>query len=209
MDAQLAREQAIIRGIDLAQARREANLHGYSVTEHYSVRNSRLNNAAEVVIEAVFSRNAGKTYKVVSESGSSLLRTRVLDKLLKEEADMSHGPAWRQSRVISDNYDFKLIGDEVMGGRPCHVLELIPRAKNPHVLKGKVWVDAKDYLLVRIEGRTSSSPSFLAGRPLIVREYQQIEGFAFPQRSHATASGFLLGTTELTIGYSDYKLTGA
>ena len=96
-----------------------------------------------------------------------------------------------------------------MGGRSCHVLELTPRVSSPHVLKGHLWVDTKDYLIVRIEGRTSSSPSFLAGRPLIVREYKHLGGFAFPERSHAVANSFLLGKTELTIEYSGYKLPGS
>jgi hypothetical protein len=121
---------------------------------------------------------------------------------------MSQGSAWQQYRVTSANYRIRLVGEEVVRGRPCEVLELIPRRKSPHLLRGRAWVDAKDYSLVRIEGRPSASLSFLAGRPMIVRDYENIYGFAFAKRSHALSDSLLLGTTELTIEYSGYKLTG-
>lgn len=202
-----AREQEVIRELDRAQARREADLGGYSVTEYYTVHNSRFNTAAEIEVHANFTRDAGKTYRVTSSSGSSLLQTRVLDKLLKEEAEMSHGILWQQSRVISANYRMRLFGEEVVEGHPCDVLELVPLVKGPHVLKGRAWVNAKNHLLVKIEGRPSTSPSFLAGRPMIVREYENIDGFAFAKRTHAISDSLLLGRTELTILYSGFKLT--
>lgn len=201
-----SREREVIAGIDEAQSRREANLKGYSVTEHYTVHNSRFNKNAEIVVEAVFSKAAGKEYRVVSRSGSSVLQSRILDKLLIEEAEMSRGPAWRQSRVISANYDMKLVREEVKDGQLCALMELVPRVKSPHALEGFVWVDAKDYVLVRIEGKPTVSPSFIAGRPSITREYQKLNGFAFAKRSQALSNNALLGKTELTIDYSGYKL---
>ncbi len=201
------REQEVIRGLDQAQNGREIALSGYSVTEHYTVQNNRFNTAGEIVIEALFSRGQGKTYRVISRSGSSVLQTRVLEKLLKEEANMSHGLAWQQSRLISANYRMRWVGQQMVQGQPCDVLEVVPRVKTPHVLKGRVWVDAQNYLLVRVEGRLITSPSFFAGQPMIVREYKNIDGFAFVQRSHAVSDSLLFGRTELNIDYSGYKLT--
>ncbi len=62
---------------------------------------------------------------------------------------------------------------------------------------------------MKIEGRPSTSPSFLAGRPMIVLEYEDINGFAFAKRRQAVSDSLLLGRTELTIEYSGYKLVNA
>ena len=85
--------------------------------------------------------------------------------------------------------------------------ELTPLAKSTHLLKGRIWVDAKDHSLVRIEGKPGASPSFFTGRPMIVREYAKTDGFSLARQSRASTDGFLLGKTDLTIDYSDYKVT--
>ena len=48
---------------------------------------------------------------------------------------------------------------------------LLPRQRVLHLLKGRAWVDAKTFSLVKLEGKQSASPSFWTGRPLIVRDY--------------------------------------
>jgi outer membrane lipoprotein-sorting protein len=199
-------EENAINGVDRAALSREMNLDGYSVTENYTVRNSRFQAGATMTVKAVYRRVSGKSYSVVDRNGSSVLQARVLDKLLTEEAEMSRGVTRQQALVTSANYKMRLIGREALQGHNCDVLELVPRMSSPHLLKGRAWVDAKDYYLVRIEGKPTASPSFLAGRPMITRDYKQIEGFSFATRSHALADGFLLGKTELTIEYSNYKL---
>jgi hypothetical protein len=160
-----------------------------------------------MTVEAIYRPVSGKSYSVISRNGSSVLQTRVLDRLLTEEAEMSRGATRKQSLVTSANYKMRLIAEEPINGRNCNVLELVPWLKSPHLLKGRAWVGATDYSLVRIEGRPTASPSFLAGRPTITRDYEQIKGFPLAIRSHALADSFLLGKTELTIDYSNYKTT--
>ncbi len=206
--SQPAREESVIRGVDQAELDRETNLAGYSVTEHYTLRNSRFQTAAEMTVATVYTKGSGKSYRVLSRSGSSALQTRVLDKLLQEEAEMSRGETRQRALATSANYKMRLMGEESLAGRQCEVLELIPRTKSTHLLKGRAWVDAEDHSLVRIEGKPSASPSFWTGRPMIVREYERIDGFSLARKSHALSDGLLLGKTELTIEYSDYKVTG-
>ena len=96
-----ARQQDLIRQIDQAELRRESKLTGYTVTEHYTIRNSRIGNPAEATIETTYKRGQGKTYKVLSRSGPSLLRNRVLDRLLQEETQMSRGKMREQAIITS------------------------------------------------------------------------------------------------------------
>jgi hypothetical protein len=194
----------VIRDIDAVERSREANLAGYSVTEHYKIQNSHFEMAAEVVVQAAYSRAAGKTYRVQSRSGPSMLKDRLMDRILQEEANMSRGSVREQSLVTSANYDMRLIGEEKIGETRCLELDLMPRVKSPHLLRGKVWVDSRNKGLVRIEGQPPVGQSFFAGRPQVVRDYTVVDGFAFAQRSHAISSGLIQGKTEVTIIYDNY-----
>jgi len=44
------------------------------------------------------------------------------------------------------------------------------------------------------------------GVPRISQEFAQIGGVWFPSYTRAVTTGFLLGTTELEIRYTDYRL---
>jgi hypothetical protein len=201
-------DASVIRGVDQAELDRETNLTGYSVTERYTLRNGRFQASAEMTVATVYRKGVGKSYQVLSRSGSSAVQTGVFDKLLLEEAEMSRGNTRQHVLATSANYKMRIIGEESLAGRQCEVLELIPRTKSAHLLKGRAWVDAKDHSLMRIEGKPGVSPAFWAGRPMIVREYERIDGFSLARKSHALSDSLLLGKTELTIEYSDYKVTG-
>jgi hypothetical protein len=58
------------------------------------------------------------------------------------------------------------------------------------------------------EGKPTASPSFLAGRPAIVRDYEKVGDFWLAKSSHAVSDSFFFGTTELSINYIDYHLLG-
>jgi hypothetical protein len=204
-----ARQQDLIRQIDQAELRRESKLTGYTVTEYYTIRNSRIGNTAEATIETTYKRGQGKTYKVLSRSGPSLLRNRVLDRLLQEETQMSRGKMREQAIITSSNYDMKLVGKEPVGGILCDVLELTPRRKSPYLLKGRLWVDPAKMMIVKIDGKPPTSASFFSGRPQVVREYKHLEGFALAHHSHAVSSSFIFGQSIVDIEYRDYHLIGS
>src|SRR5712671_2910782 len=96
ISAQPPSEEVAIRAIDAAELRRETRLRGYTVTEHYSIKSSRFHSAADMTVATTYARDQGKSYKIVSRSGSSMLQTRVFDRLLREEGEMSRGEARKQ-----------------------------------------------------------------------------------------------------------------
>jgi hypothetical protein len=196
----------MIHRIDAAELSREANLVGYTVTEHYTIRNSHFSRAAEVIVEATYKRGEGKTYKVLSRSGPSLLANSVVDRLLREEGQMSRGGARAQAVITSANYEMKLTGQAPVYGRTCDVIELNPKRKSPYLVKGRMWVDAADMTLVKIEGRPPASASFFEGRPQIVREYKRIDGIVLAVHNHATSRGFFVGQSTVDIEYRDYHV---
>jgi hypothetical protein len=203
------RQQNLIRQIDQAELRRESKLTGYTVSEYYTIRNSHFSKPAEAIIETTYRRGQGKTYKVLSRSGPSLLRNRVLDRLLQEETQMSRGRMREQAIITSANYEMKLMGQEPVGGIMCDVLELTPKRKSPYLLRGRLWVDPAKMMIVKIEGKPPASASFFSGRPQVVREYKHLEGFALAHHSHAVSSSFLFGQSIVDIEYRDYHLIGS
>lgn len=199
-------EQTAIRALDQAEARRESRLAGYSVMEQYTLRGSRFGKFAEMTVETLYQRGHGKSFHVVSRSGSPMLQSRVFDRLLTEEGEMSRGEARQHTLVNSENYAMRLAREDILAGTRCYVLELTPRTKSTHLLQGRAWIDKEDGSLIRIEGIPTANPSFLAGRPTITREYEKVGEFWLAQNSHAMSDSFFFGKTELTIEYRDYHI---
>ena len=204
--AQPAPELAVIQSIDAAELRRETRLRGYTVTEHYKIKSSRFNSTAEMTVATTYARDQGKSYKIVSRSGSSMLQSRVFDRLLREEGEMSRGEARKQTLVNSQNYAMHFAGEEIRSGRKCYMLDLTPRKASSHLLKGRAWIDAEDGALMRIEGKPTASASFFAGRPMITREYEKSVEFSLAKSTRAESSSFFFGKTELQIDYTDYHI---
>ncbi len=203
--AQLPPESTVIQARDAAELR-ETRVAGYTVTEQYALRCSRFNISAQMTVATVYKRDHGKTRTVISRSGSPTLQSKVFDRLLREEGEMSRGDVRRQTLVDSNNYTMHVAAEEVRSNRKCYVVELTPKRASTHLLKGRAWIDAEDGSLIRIEGRPSSSPSFITGRPLIVREFQKVGEFWLAKSSHAVSDSFLFGRTELQIDYIDYHV---
>lgn len=204
-------EADIIRGIDASVAHREQNLLGYTVTERYSVyRNQdKVHPAAEMSVKTTYVKDRGKSYQVLSESGSGIIRKEVLGRLLEGERTATE-PANRATALItSANYTIHEKGAEVVGGRNCIALAIAPRRIGPYLLQGDLWVDAQDYSIVQLSGVTVKSPSIFAGQTQVARQYAIIDGFPMATHGIATSSSWLFGQTVIEIEYSGYQIERA
>lgn len=65
--------------------------------------------------------------------------------------DFTNDDLVKESSTVSD-YDHRLLGSQVQGGRECHKIELIPKPEAA-VVWGKLllWIDKKDYVEMRVE----------------------------------------------------------
>jgi hypothetical protein len=198
----------LIQRVDEAELAREANLGGYTVTEHYSVfRNGGSQPAADTLVNTVYKKGQGKQYTVTSRSGSSLLQKYLIDRILKEEADVSKSENRGAILVTSTNYDMEFERPDSILGRNCLVLKLSPKRKSQYLVEGNAWVDAQNFHLVRVQGKLSAKPSFFAGIPTIRRDYHELQGFAVATSSHSESSSMLLGSTVVNIEYQNYQVT--
>jgi hypothetical protein len=205
---QLAVEEIVGRMVR-ADDSRAAALGGYTGMRRYKFENKRINKSAEMVVRLTCTPTGVKTFKVVSESGSAFVRDHVLGKMTEAEAESSQRADLEQSRIVPRNYDFRLVGTATSEGHPAYLLELIPKTKNKFLIEGRIWVDAEDYAITRIEGSPAKNPSFWIKSVKIVHRYGKTGGFWLPVLNSSWAEARVFGPTDVTIEYFDYVLANS
>jgi hypothetical protein len=202
------READVIQGIDAAVASRDENLTSYTVTEHYSVfRNQeKVHPAAEMTVKTTYEKDKGKSFAVLSESGSELLLKQVLGRVLDSERAATQPANRAHALITSANYTMHVKGGEVVDGRNCIALSIAPRRSDPYLFLGDLWVDAQDYSIVQLAGVASKSPTMLAGPTQVARQYSAVEGLPMASHATATSASWLLGQTTIEIDYTGYLM---
>ena len=185
-------------------AERQSGMTGYMAVRHYTAVNNK--RKAEMVVRVVCGSDGTKQFSVISEEGSGAIRKHVLHKLLKEEEEASHRGTREETRLIPANYEFRLIGEESLDTGHAYILEISPKTSNKYLINGKIWVDARDYSIVRIEGQPARNPSFWVHGVHFVHTYQKVGQFWFASSTHTTSEVRIFGTAELTIDNSGYAL---
>jgi len=186
-------------------AQRQSQLTGYAATRHYvAVNKSR---HAEMLVHVTCDANGAKQFTILGEDGSGSIRKHVFHKLLSEETEASRNGARKNTRLSPDNYDFRVIGKETLESGPAYVLSVAPKTENKYLIDGKIWVDAGDYSIVRIEGQPARNPSFWVRSVHFVHTYEKVGPFWFASSTHTKSEIRIFGESELTIENSNYTLT--
>jgi hypothetical protein len=199
----------VIREIDKAVLFRVDHIAGYTVTEHYAVFRGKdqTHSVAEMTVKTTYRRDSGKSYQVLSAGGSAIVRRLGLDPLLESEKNINLPGNVAHSWITSTNYDMTLSpGTQIVDGRLCLLLAIHPKRKAPNMIEGKLWVDARDFTIVRLEGTASKAPSVFAGVTHMMRQYADVDGFAMATHARAESSTLFYGRTVVTIDYSGYQI---
>jgi hypothetical protein len=201
---------AIIQGIDNSVKNRTDKIADYTVTEHYVVYRGQdaTNAAAEMTVQTVYRRQNGKSYTILSQKGSALMRDEVLGTLLDNEKRLSQPGNIETALINSTNYEIRLDPSihESLNGRDCFVLDIAPRRNSEYLFKGKLWVDATDFAIVQLKGTASKSAFFLAKAAAVSRQYDRIDGLPMATHAEAVSASSLLGQTVVKIDYSNYQI---
>ncbi len=200
----------VARQIDAAVRQRAANVAGFTDIEHYAVYRGKdqTHPAAEITIEATFRRSEGRSYRILSQRGSEVIRKLGLIPLLKEEESLSQPGALEQNWLNSTNYQMSLKSDkpERINGHLCYAVAIVPKRRAPETLIGTLWVDAGDYAAIRIDGVPSRRPSIFAGSTKITRDYEEVQGYSMATSARAESNSRWIGKTVITVSYSHYHL---
>jgi len=208
--AQQANSTSVIQQVDAAVMARNEHIASYTVTEHYAVYRGQDEShpAAEMTVRTTYRKDSGKSYAILSESGSEFIRKHVLETLLNNEKQINLPGNRERSWFISANYEMKLKpgGIQKQDGRDSLALAISPKRKATNMIEGTLWVDAKDGSIVRLEGTATQSPSIFTGPAQVMRQYVKMDGFAMATQARAVSDSFLLGRTTVTIDYRDYQI---
>jgi hypothetical protein len=162
---------------------------------------------AEMVVNVTYQSPASKDFTVVSQSGSKLLIDHVLKKMIEGEKEAVQ----QQSRteLNEQNYEFTMAGYEETPEGARYILSVSPRSKNKFLDRGKIWVDASDFAVTRIEAAPAQNPSFWIKNTEIRHAYKKVGDFWLPAENHSQSSMRVGGRADLSIAYKDYKITAA
>lgn len=200
----------VFQRIDEAVQHRVDNVAGFTDIEKYDVYrgHDETHPVAEIVVKAVYRRDKGRSYQVLSQNGSDMIRRFGLLPLLKHEEQLSAPGNMEHSWFTSANYEMKLNSSETqsVAGHQCYQVAITPRHKAPNAIEGTLWVDANDFSVVKVEGVASRRPSMLAGTTRMMREYKQVHGYSMATHARAVSDSHFIGRTVVTVEYSNYHL---
>jgi hypothetical protein len=203
--------EEVIRNLQQKNALRAAALDQLLSTRVYRMqyRGFLGDRDAEMVVRATFHAPSSKEFTVVSQTGSKFIIDRIFKKLLEGEQEAASDENRRRTALSAENYDFTLAGYESSPDGARYVLSLQPKTKNKFLYRGKVWVDARDFAVVKIEGEPGKSPSVWIKKTEIAHKYVKVNDFWLPAENHTESVIRLGGRAILSIEYRDYQITKA
>jgi hypothetical protein len=181
-------------------------LEHYESVRHYEVQYQGFGKRimAKMDVDLNFDRVSGKSFRILSQSGSKLLCDKVLKRAVESEEEASKD---RGSTALSPaNYRFQLVRTDKIQGRPAYVLEVDPRKKNKFLYRGRVWVDVVDFAVVKIEVEPAQNPSFWISSTRIENTNSKTDGIWLPQKNRSESKIRIGGTALLTIDYGTYQV---
>ena len=160
---------------------------------------------ARMDVELEYDAATGKSFRIVSQSGSHTLCEKVLKRALDSEKDASKD---RSAHALTPaNYKFQLLGSETLNGRLSYVLQVDPVSGSQYLYRGKIWVDAADGAVSRMEVQPAKNPSFWISQTLIHQTNSKIGDFWLLQQNQSETKVRVGGKAVLTIDYGPYQIS--
>ena len=204
-DPPLPPADQIVSRMQQHEAHQWGELKHYQAVRHYQVQYKglvTLSGAMDVAI--TWDEASGKSFRILSQSGSKLLCDKVLKRAVASEQEASRD---RQSTALTPaNYRFRVVGTEQLNGRPSYILHVDPLRDGKFLYRGNVWIDAAQYAVEKIEVEPAKNPSFWITSTQIESTNADTDGIWLPQTNRSASKIRLGGTAVLTIDYGAYHL---
>jgi len=183
-----------------------ASLQRYRALRHYTAVYRGLSKTimAEMELEVDYDVSSGKSFRVFSQSGSQMLCRMVLNRAVDSEKEASLNRS--ATALTTANYRFRLVGSENLAGRTAYILDVEPIAPSKFLFRGRIWVDAADFAVAKMEVQPAKNPSFWISRTLIHHTNAETNGFWLPEHNRSEAKVLIGGTAVLTIDYGKYEV---
>ena len=174
----------IVANMVRAQRANRSQHTAYEVVRNYQLFKADHSEPDSHVTAAVdFLPPGEKTFKITESSGGMV--EHVVRKALEREVQLTQDPS--ETEYSPANYDFTLIGSDMVDGNRCYVLQLKPKQDSKDLLVGNAWVDVKTFLIRKVEGAPSKSLSFWLKDVHLVFNYNSVNGMWLRTGSQASA----------------------
>jgi outer membrane lipoprotein-sorting protein len=195
--------------VHLVQSHNQARvdeLRQYKALRHYAVEYKGFSHTIDATMDVEVSYDvvSGQNFRIVSQSGSNLLCDKVLKRAVDSEKEASHDKA--STALSESNYRFNLLGTDTVDGRPAYILHEEPLREGKFLTRGKIWIDAADFAVVKMETEPAKNPSFWISRTSISSSSVKTEGFWLPGKTRSETKVRIGGTAVLTIDYGAYQV---
>ena len=181
-------------------------MHRYVSERRYIVENLKFSKRAEVGVQESFVPPGSRELNVVSETGSALIRRRVIDQVIGAELDAVRDENRNQIHLTPENYTFRLTGADQIEGHSCFVLEVTPKIAKKYLMRGRIWVDQSEFAIVRMEGSPAKNPSVWTREVHFIRRYEKHGPLWLPASFESESRVVIAGTSSLKIEYSNYRI---
>lgn len=198
--------QQIVERIEQHDRAQMSALAHYRALRHYALeyRGFMRTITAKMDVEVTYDAASGKTFQIISQSGSKTLCQRVLKRAVDSEKEASLN---REATALTEaNYRFHLAGNESLDGRPAYVLDVEPITPSKFLYRGRIWVDAVDFAVAKMEVQPGKNPSFWIAKTVIHHTNEETGGFWLPQQNRSETKVRIGGTAVLTIDYGTYQI---
>lgn len=198
--------QQVLQQMEERDRVRSAALAGYTCLRRYVLDNRRFHARAELSARMTYDWPGRKKFEVLAEKGPSVIRQRVLRRMLQAEEEASRDEVREHTRITPLNYEFQLLAVQVQEGRSLYVLSLNPKTRNKFLMRGRIWVDSGDFAIVRVEATPAKNPSTWIRNTHVVQQYAKFGMVWLPVSSRSEADSFVFGRTDVTIESSGYEI---
>ena len=196
---------AVVATMLQRDAQRRTLATGYQGMRRYILENERMHKQAALLARVESESDGTKHFEVVEADGWKAAEKHVFRKMLASEAEASSPQVRATTQVCPENYDFTIIEKDVVDGRPAYALDVMPKRHEERLFAGRIWIDAQDYALVKVEGKPARNPSFWIKSIHFSHIYRKSGPFWYPVSTESVTEVRIFGTTRVTINYFDYS----
>lgn len=161
---------------------------------------------ATMIVDVNYTAPAIKEFTIVSQSGPKWVIDHIFKRLLETEREAIEGENWKRTSLDSKNYDFTLVADPRADEHCPYTLKVEPKAATKFLFRGRIWVDAKDFAVCRIEAEPAKNPSLWIKRTDISHVYLKTGNFWLPTENKSVSVIRTGGRATLTIEYQNYEI---
>jgi hypothetical protein len=152
-----------------------------------------------------FDAEGGFRYEILSESGSSVIRAKVLRAALAAEQHASQRAEAGRAALTEVNYEFTSAGADADG---LARVGLQPRRDDAMLIKGAVVLDPESADLLRLEGTLIKRPSFWTRGVHVTRTYARLLGVRVPVSMESRAEVLIVGSSFFSMTYDYSSING-